>query len=58
MVTIHTYVGFNWFLVTIHTYASFNWFLSYRGVNYNNFCTQNAKGQVFWRMFPTNLAWM
>ena len=42
--------------VTIHTHASFYHVISYWGVNYNRFCTQNAKRQAFWRMIPTTLA--
>ena len=49
--------------VTIHTHASFYQLIGYWGVNYNRFCTQNAKVKkrkllAFWRMIPTTLAWV
>ena len=39
-------------IVIIHTHASFYRHTSDCGVNDNRFCTQNAKGQAFWRMIP------
>lgn len=33
--------------------SDFGTILCIEGVNSNNFCTQNAKGQAFWRMLLT-----
>ncbi len=43
-------------MTLIHTYASLSQLIDSCGVNYNRFCTQNAKVQAFWRIISTTLA--
>ena len=42
-------------MTLIHTYASLSRLIGSCGVNYNRFCTQNAKVQAFWRIISTTL---